>query len=105
MGVRTRGLDIKAGAAKLKADRAAREEAGLVRRSLEPAGHWPRHAMVANDQGRAGRRDAASRSRVLNLGRLANPTARMPNAANAIRDVIVHAIGTLLRRRSANSTK
>jgi hypothetical protein len=30
MGVRTRGLDIKAGAAKLKADRAARAEAGLV---------------------------------------------------------------------------
>jgi hypothetical protein len=31
MGVRTRGLDIKAGAAKLKADRAAREEANLLR--------------------------------------------------------------------------
>jgi hypothetical protein len=30
MGVRTRGLDIKAGAAKLKADRAARLEAELV---------------------------------------------------------------------------
>jgi hypothetical protein len=30
MGVRTRGLDIKAGAAKLKADRAARLEARLV---------------------------------------------------------------------------
>jgi hypothetical protein len=30
MGVRTRGLDIKAGAAKLKADRAARVEAELV---------------------------------------------------------------------------
>jgi hypothetical protein len=30
MGVRTRGLDIKAGAAKLKADRAARIEAELV---------------------------------------------------------------------------
>jgi hypothetical protein len=30
MGVRTRGLDIKAGAAKLKADRAAREEAEAV---------------------------------------------------------------------------
>jgi hypothetical protein len=30
MGVRTRGLDIKAGAAKLKADRAARAEAELV---------------------------------------------------------------------------
>jgi hypothetical protein len=27
MGVRTRGLDIKAGAAKLKADRAARAQA------------------------------------------------------------------------------
>jgi hypothetical protein len=30
MGVRTRELDIKAGAAKLRADRAARLEAGLV---------------------------------------------------------------------------
>jgi hypothetical protein len=30
MGVRTRGLDVKAGAAKLKADRAARLEAELV---------------------------------------------------------------------------
>jgi hypothetical protein len=30
MGVRTRGLDIKAGAAKLKADRATRVEAELV---------------------------------------------------------------------------
>jgi hypothetical protein len=30
MGVRTRGLDIKAGAAKLKADEAARLEAELV---------------------------------------------------------------------------
>jgi hypothetical protein len=30
MGVRTRGLDIKTGAAKLKADRAARLEAELV---------------------------------------------------------------------------
>jgi hypothetical protein len=30
MGVRTRGLDIKAGAAKLKADRAARSEAEAV---------------------------------------------------------------------------
>jgi hypothetical protein len=30
MGVRTRGLDIKAGAAKLKAERAARAEAELV---------------------------------------------------------------------------
>jgi hypothetical protein len=30
MGVRTRGLDIKAGAAKLKADRAARLEAEPV---------------------------------------------------------------------------
>jgi hypothetical protein len=30
MGVRTRGLDIKAGAAKLKADRAARAEAEAV---------------------------------------------------------------------------
>jgi hypothetical protein len=30
MGVRTRGLDIKTGAAKLRADRAARLEAELV---------------------------------------------------------------------------
>jgi hypothetical protein len=30
MGIRTRGLDIKAGAAKLKADRAARAEAEAV---------------------------------------------------------------------------
>jgi antitoxin HigA-1 len=41
---------------------------------------------------------------VLNFGRVANPAARMPNAANAIRDVIVHAM-ELLRRRLANSTK
>jgi hypothetical protein len=31
MGVRTRGLDIKAGAAKLKADKAARRDAELMR--------------------------------------------------------------------------
>jgi hypothetical protein len=30
MGVRTRGLDIKAGATKLRADRAARDEAEFV---------------------------------------------------------------------------
>jgi hypothetical protein len=38
MGVRTRGLDIKAGAAKLKADRAARAEAELRRRGVACAG-------------------------------------------------------------------
>jgi hypothetical protein len=39
--------------------------------------------------------NALDRSRVLNLGKLANPTARMPNAANAIRDVMVHAMKLL----------
>jgi hypothetical protein len=42
-GVRTRGLEIKAGAAKLKADRAARIEADLVNRPLESA-QTTRHA-------------------------------------------------------------
>ena len=43
MGVRTRGLDIKAGAAKLKADRAARLEAELVvDRWNRRLGHRPR---------------------------------------------------------------
>jgi hypothetical protein len=59
MGVRTRGLDMKAGAAKLKADKAARLEAELVIEPLESAtGDRPRHAVVANDQGRARGRDA-----------------------------------------------
>jgi hypothetical protein len=45
MGVRTRGLDIKAGAAKLKADRAARVEAEAVierwnRRSARSSSPW-----------------------------------------------------------------
>jgi hypothetical protein len=46
MGVRTRGLDIKAGAAKLKADRAARLEAELI------IDRWNRRLGAA---GRAGR--------------------------------------------------
>jgi hypothetical protein len=81
MGVRTRGLDIKAGAAKLKADKAARLEAKLV------IDRWNRRLATGRDI-------------------LWSPTirARMPNAANAIRDVMVHAM-KLLRRRSANSTK
>jgi hypothetical protein len=40
MGVRTRGLDIKAGAAKLKADKAARRDA-------EPCGGLPRVSAYA----------------------------------------------------------
>jgi hypothetical protein len=43
MGVRTRGLDIKAGAAKLKADRAARLEAELV------IGRWNRRVATGRD--------------------------------------------------------
>jgi hypothetical protein len=59
MGVRTRGLDIKAGAAKLKADRAARLEAELVIDRWNPAaGDRPRHAVVAHHPGCAGRRNA-----------------------------------------------
>jgi hypothetical protein len=55
MGVRTRGLDIKAGAAKLKADRAARLEELVVDRWN---GNRPRHAVVAHDPSRTGRRNA-----------------------------------------------
>jgi hypothetical protein len=45
MGIRTRGLDIKAGAAKLKADRAA-YRGGARRRPLEPAaGQRPRYVL------------------------------------------------------------
>ena len=43
MGVRTRGLDIKAGAAKLKADKAARLEAELV------IDRWNRHLATGRD--------------------------------------------------------
>jgi hypothetical protein len=47
MGVRTRGLDIKAGAANLKAERAARVEAELVV-ALEsaPGNRWPIRAAL-----------------------------------------------------------
>ena len=66
MGVRTRGLDIKAGAAKLKADRAARARGGARRRPLESApGHRPRHAVVAHYPGRAARRNAMARCLLL----------------------------------------
>jgi hypothetical protein len=53
MGVRAQGLDIKAGAAKLKADRAAR--LGRARhRPLESApGYGPRYAVVADYPRRA----------------------------------------------------
>ena len=43
MGVRTRGLDIQAGAAKLKADRAARLEAELV------VDRWNRRLATGHD--------------------------------------------------------
>jgi hypothetical protein len=49
MGVRTRGLDIKAGAAKLKADKATRLEAELV------IDRWNRR-VVAHDTGSSNRR-------------------------------------------------
>jgi hypothetical protein len=48
MGVRKRGLDIKAGAAKLKADRAARVEAELVIDRW--IGAWPRAATCCGPQ-------------------------------------------------------
>ncbi len=61
MGVRTRGLDIKAGAAKLKADRAARLEAELVIDRWNPAaGDRPRHAVVAHHPRCADRRNAVA---------------------------------------------
>ena len=87
MGVRTRGLDIKAGAAKLKADRAARLEGRARHRSLELApGHRPRPAVVptiraallAGTRGwtslpglrhRSGDRSAHRRSSPVGLGR------------------------------------
>jgi hypothetical protein len=47
VGVRTRGLDIKVGAAKLKADRAARLEAELV---VDRWGDWPRAATCSGRQ-------------------------------------------------------
>jgi hypothetical protein len=47
----TRGLDIKAGAAELKADGAARAEAEVVVERWA-FGTRPRHAVVAHDQGR-----------------------------------------------------
>jgi hypothetical protein len=43
MGVRTRGLDIKAGAANLKADRAARAEAEIV------VDRWNRRVATVRD--------------------------------------------------------
>jgi hypothetical protein len=60
MGVRTRGLDIKAGAAKLNADRAAREEAESVV-DHSAAGDWSRYAVVADDPRRPPRRHAMAR--------------------------------------------
>jgi hypothetical protein len=62
MRVRIQGVDINAGAAKLKADRAARAEAEAVVRPLVSAPcHRPGHAVVAHDQGRAARRNAVAR--------------------------------------------
>jgi hypothetical protein len=56
MGVRTRGLGIKAGAAKLKADRAARAEAEAVTDRWNRRLATGRDAVVAHHQGRADRR-------------------------------------------------
>jgi len=39
-------------------------------------------------------RAALRRTRVRSLGTLANPTARTPNTANAISDVIVHTMNS-----------
>ena len=60
MGIRTRGPDIKAGAAKFKADRAAPEEAEAV------VDRWNRRLatgrdMLANDPRRTARRNALAR--------------------------------------------
>jgi hypothetical protein len=56
---RTRGLDIKAGAAKVNADRAAARRSGGCDRPLEsPTGNRPRHASVTHYPGCADRWDA-----------------------------------------------
>jgi hypothetical protein len=59
MGVRTRGPDIKAGAAKFRTDRAARAEAEAV------VDRWNRRLATGRDvlwsQGRAARRNAVAR--------------------------------------------
>jgi hypothetical protein len=53
-GVRTRGLDIKAGVAKLKADRAARAEAELVVDRWNRRLATPGHAVLLRPSGRTG---------------------------------------------------
>jgi hypothetical protein len=62
MGVRTRGLDIKAGASKLKADRAARAEAeAVIQRWNDQLSRGRDMLWSAHDPGRAARRDALAR--------------------------------------------
>jgi hypothetical protein len=51
---------IKAGAAKLKADRAARRSLGSDRTLESAARTWPGHAAIAHNQGRATRRNAVA---------------------------------------------
>jgi hypothetical protein len=59
MGVRTRGLDITTNAKRQVADAAARAKGKGRRRALERAAcRQPQHAVVADDPGRADRRDA-----------------------------------------------
>jgi hypothetical protein len=85
MEVLTRGLDIKAGAAKLKADRAARLEAELVVDDRQG------HAVVAHDPGLADRPDALAGCLLSGL--------RHPSRAIDLRTVDRHplaSVGTLV---------
>jgi hypothetical protein len=84
MGVRTRGLDIKAGAAKLKADRAARLEAELV----APSASTP-----AAKQKRSKLADTSSQ---------ALPTAPISVGAKAI-DVVLNLFMALLSFRGIST--
>jgi hypothetical protein len=50
-------------------------------------------------------RAALSRIRAPSRGKLANPTARTPKAAKAIRDVMVHAMNSTPLKSQAANTK
>jgi hypothetical protein len=73
MGVRTRGLDIKAGAAKLKADKAARLEAELV--IDRGIGDW-RPAATCCGRQRSGLRSLPGRLGSTSSARAAAPAVR-----------------------------
>jgi hypothetical protein len=82
MGVRTRGLDIKAGAPKLKADRAARAEAAAV------IDRWSRRLATGRDMLWSPTIRAAARRNALAL------TFSAPVAEQAARSICAQSTAT-----------